>query len=103
MQKNTYTGKPGAPTGTPNVPYSAVMDRAFVGNEPTNRDAKYVEGESLINMLKEDLAAQRIDLDCYRGIIQYLGDQDPDTRRKLEDVLLAEGERTGESANRLTF
>ncbi len=54
-------------------------------------------------MLKEYLAAQRIELGCCRDIVQYLRDHDPDTRRMLEDVLSAEGECTGESANRLKF
>jgi hypothetical protein len=47
--------------------------------------AEYVEGDSLVSMIKEDLAAERIAIDSYRDIIQYLGDQDPTTRRMMEE------------------
>ena len=43
--------------------------------------AEYVEGATLIDMIKEDLVAERIAIDSYRGFIQYLGDKDPTTRR----------------------
>jgi bacterioferritin len=52
--------------------------------------AEYVEGDSLATMIKEDLIAERIAIDSYRNIIQYLGDQDPTTRRMLEGILAAE-------------
>ena len=46
--------------------------------------AEYVEGDSLASMIREDLVAERIAIDSYRDFIQYLGDQDPTTRRMLE-------------------
>lgn len=62
-------------------------------------DAKYVAGVSLVHMVKEDLATHRIAVECCRNIIQYLRDQDPETRHMLESVLKVQGERAGETAN----
>ena len=101
MEKHTLTGKPEVRDETLEATYPMESDRASVGDGLANRNTKYVEGESLVNMVKDDLAARRIGLGCCRDIIHYLGDHDPDTRRKLEDVLSAEGERAGEAANRL--
>ena len=44
----------------------------------------YVEGDDLVDMIKEDLVAERIAIDSYREIIQYLGNDDPTTRRVME-------------------
>lgn len=52
--------------------------------------AEYVEGTTLEEMIKEDLVAERIAIDSYREMIHYFGDNDPTTRRLLEDVLAAE-------------
>lgn len=54
--------------------------------------AEYVEGESLIEMIKEDLVAERIAIESYGEMIQYIGDNDPTTRRLLEEVLAVEEE-----------
>ena len=54
--------------------------------------AEYVEGESLIDMIKEDLVAERIAIDSYRDMIQYLGNDDPTSRRMLEGILAVEEE-----------
>lgn len=54
--------------------------------------AEYVEGETLSDMIKEDLIAERIAIDSYREIIKYLGSQDPTTRRMLEGILATEEE-----------
>jgi bacterioferritin len=54
--------------------------------------AEYVEGNSLPEMIKEDLIAERIAIESYRDIIQYLGDKDPTTRRLMEEVLAKEEE-----------
>src|SRR5438045_5146852 len=48
--------------------------------------AEYVEGTTLLDMVREDLVAERIAIDSYREFIQYLGDQDPTTRRMLESI-----------------
>ncbi len=54
--------------------------------------AEYVEGDTLIDMIKEDLVAERIAIDSYREIIQYLGNDDPTTRRMMEGILAVEEE-----------
>src|SRR5256714_9589152 len=54
--------------------------------------AEYVEGNSLEEMIKEDLIAERIAIDSYREMIQYLGAEDSTTRRMLEEILAKEEE-----------
>jgi bacterioferritin len=54
--------------------------------------AEYKEGESLLEMIKEDLIAERIAIDSYREIINYLDNDDPVTRRMLEEILATEEE-----------
>ena len=63
--------------------------------------AEYVEGATLLDMIKEDLVAERIAIDSYRGLIQYLGDQDPTTRRLLESILAVEESHADELADLL--
>ena len=54
--------------------------------------AEYVEGDSLLDMIKEDLVAERIAIDSYREMINYVNTQDPTTRRMLEGILAMEEE-----------
>ena len=54
--------------------------------------ADYVEGENLVDMIKEDLVAERIAIDSYREMIDYIGAADPTTRRILEGILAMEEE-----------
>jgi len=54
--------------------------------------AEYVEGENLVDMIKEDLVAERIAIDSYREMINYVGDQDTTTKRMLEGILAMEEE-----------
>jgi bacterioferritin len=54
--------------------------------------AEYVEGENLIEMIKEDLVAERIAIDSYRDMINYFGTDDPTSRRMLEGILAMEEE-----------
>lgn len=63
--------------------------------------AEYVEGDSLASMIKENLVAERVAIDSYRGMIQYLGDQDPTTRRLLEEILAVEEGHADELADLL--
>jgi bacterioferritin len=58
----------------------------------TRSHSEYVEGQSMIDMIKEDLVAERIAIDSYREMITYLGSNDPTTRRMLEDILAVEEE-----------
>jgi len=52
-------------------------------------------------MITEDLVAERIAIDSYRGIIQYLGEQDSTTRRMIEGILVVEEEHADELADLL--
>ncbi|MBA3546182.1 MAG: bacterioferritin [Nannocystis sp.] len=54
--------------------------------------AEYVEGEDLRDMIKEDLIAERIAIDSYREMINYIGQDDSTTRRMLEGILAIEEE-----------
>lgn len=63
--------------------------------------AEYVEGDSLAGMIKEDLVAERIAIDSYREIIQYLGDRDPTSRVMMEGILAKEEEHADDLADLL--
>jgi bacterioferritin len=63
--------------------------------------AEYVEGKSLVGMIKEDLVAERIAIDSYREMIQYLGDEDPTTSQMLKGILAVEEEHADELADLL--
>jgi bacterioferritin len=54
--------------------------------------AEYVEGDGLLDMIKEDLVAERIAIDSYREMIEYIGDKDTTTKRMLEGILAMEEE-----------
>ncbi|HLP40411.1 MAG TPA: ferritin-like domain-containing protein, partial [Fibrobacteria bacterium] len=61
--------------------------------------AEYVAGETLAEMAKEDLVAERVAIDSYREMIQFLGDKDPTTRRMLETILAVEEEHADDLAS----
>jgi len=63
--------------------------------------AEYVEGDSLIDMIKEDLVAERIAIDSYGEMIRYLGNDDSTTRRMLEGILAMEEEHADDLASLL--
>ena len=54
--------------------------------------SEYVEGTSLIDMITEDLVAERIAIDSYRDMIAYFGNDDSTTRRLMEGILAMEEE-----------
>ncbi|MCC7346630.1 MAG: hypothetical protein IT538_04460 [Variibacter sp.] len=58
----------------------------------TRSHAEFVEGTTLVEMIKEDLVAERIAIESYGEIIRYLGDKDPTSRRLMEEILAAEEE-----------
>lgn len=58
----------------------------------TRSHSQYVEGKDLVEMIREDLVAERIAIDSYREIVQWLGEKDPTTRRVMEEVLAKEEE-----------
>jgi len=58
----------------------------------TRSHSEYVEGTDLEDMIREDLVAERVAIESYGEIIRYLGENDPTTRRMLEEILAVEEE-----------
>jgi bacterioferritin len=88
----------------------AIADRIVqLGGEPdlnpetlTGRShAEYRLGRNLLEMIRENLVAERIAIDSYREMIQYVGDDDPTTRRMLEGILATEEEHADDLADLL--
>ena len=69
--------------GEPNFDPAGIVDRSH---------AEYVEGTTLLDMIREDLVAERIAIESYSEIIRWLGDNDSTTRRMLEGILAVEEE-----------
>jgi bacterioferritin len=67
----------------------------------TRSHAEYIEGDSLLDMVKEDLVAERIAIESYSEIIRWLGDGDPTTRRLMEEILAVEEEHADDLLNLL--
>ncbi len=63
--------------------------------------AEYKEGQDLRDMVKEDLIAERIAIDSYREMINYIGDRDTTTKRILESILAQEEEHADEFSDLL--
>jgi bacterioferritin len=63
--------------------------------------AEYRIGKTLPEAIKENLVAERIAIDSYREMVQYVGDSDPTTRRMLEDILAIEEEHADDLADLL--
>jgi bacterioferritin len=63
--------------------------------------AEYIEGETLIDMIRENLVAERIAIDSYREMINFIGADDPTTRRLLEEILAVEEEHADDMASLL--
>jgi bacterioferritin len=58
----------------------------------TRSHSEYVEGESLVDMIREDLVAERIAIESYGEIVRFLGDRDITSRRLMEEILAVEEE-----------
>src|SRR5262249_18210286 len=56
----------------------------------TRSHSEYVEGKTLLDMIEEDLVAERIAIESYTEMIRYIGDGDPTTRRLFESILAVE-------------
>jgi bacterioferritin len=69
--------------GEPNFSPDGLLSRSH---------SEYVEGETLVDMIKEDLVAERIAIESYSEIIRYFGDNDPTSRRLMEEILAKEEE-----------
>lgn len=57
---------------------------------------EYRKGKNLVDMIKENLVAERIAIEHYRELVRYFGDKDPTTRRMLEDILSQEEEHAND-------
>jgi bacterioferritin len=69
--------------GEPNFSPEGLLSRSH---------AEYVEGKDLVDMIKEDLVAERVAIDSYREMIEYIGEKDSTTKRMLEGILAMEEE-----------
>jgi bacterioferritin len=78
--------------GEPNFSPDGLLSRSH---------AQYVEGETLVDMIREDLVAERVAIDSYREIVQYLSDKDPTSRRVMETILAVEEEHADDMAEML--
>ncbi|WP_230971251.1 ferritin-like domain-containing protein [Nitrogeniibacter aestuarii] len=78
--------------GTPDMDPANLTARAH---------AEYVEAPSLIEMIRENLVAERIAVESYREMISFFGDKDPTTRTMLEGILAMEEEHADELADLL--
>jgi bacterioferritin len=58
--------------------------------------SEYIEGNTLIDMIKEDLIAERIAIESYSEMIRFFGDGDPTSRRMLEEILSKEEEHAND-------
>src|SRR5689334_11476777 len=58
----------------------------------TRSHSEYVEGTTLLDMIREDLVAERVAIESYGEIVRYLGDNDPTSRRLMEEILAKEEE-----------
>ena len=54
--------------------------------------SEYKTGKSLTEMLREDLLAERIAVESYREIVEWLRGKDPTSKRMLEEILATEEE-----------
>ena len=73
--------------GKPNLNPEGVAARAA---------SEYVEGENLVDMIKENLVAERIAIETYRDMVRHFGDNDPTTRVLLERILAQEEEHAND-------
>src|SRR5712691_1193450 len=76
--------------GSPNLNPEGMLSRAH---------SEYVEGQTLLDMIKEDLVAERIAIDSYTEMIRYVGENDITTRRMLESILAVEEEHAEDLAS----
>jgi bacterioferritin len=62
----------------------------------TRSASQYAEGENLIDMIRENLVAERIAVEHYRELVRYFGDDDSTTRVMLEKILGVEEEHAND-------
>jgi bacterioferritin len=62
----------------------------------TRAASEYGRAENLIEMIKENLIAERIAVDHYRELVRYFGNDDPGTRAMMEGILTVEEEHAND-------
>lgn len=80
-----------------------------IGGEPnfnpeglaTRSHSEYKPGESLTDMIKEDLVAERIAIQSYSEIVRWLGSDDPTSRVLIEQILKMEEEHANDMSDLL--
>jgi bacterioferritin len=80
-----------------------------IGGEPnfnpqglaSRSHSQYAEGGSLVEMIREDLVAERIAIESYGEIVRFLGDRDIVSRRMMEGILAVEEEHADDLKNLL--
>jgi bacterioferritin len=78
--------------GEPNLSPEGIADRSH---------SEYVEGRDLVDMIREDLVAERIAIESYSEMIRFLGADDPTSRRMLEEILAKEEEHADDLSSLL--
>lgn len=63
--------------------------------------SEYVEGDTLVDMIREDLVAERIAIESYAEIVRFLGDRDITSRRMMEEILAMEEQHADDLQNLL--
>lgn len=71
------------------------------GNLLAHSHAEYIPGRCLVEMITENLVAERIAIDSYRELIHYLGERDPTTSQLLKEILAVEEAHADELADLL--
>ena len=62
----------------------------------TRAASEYGTADNLVEMIKENLIAERIAVDHYRELIRYFGEDDPGTRTMLQHILVVEEEHAND-------
>jgi bacterioferritin len=63
--------------------------------------AEYSSAKELRDMIRDNLVAERVAIESYREMIEFVGDGDPTTRRMLEGILSAEEEHADDMSSLL--
>jgi bacterioferritin len=63
--------------------------------------AEYIPGDSLVSMIKENLIAERIAVESYREMVDFLANNDPTTQRMIKEILAVEEEHADDMASLL--
>jgi bacterioferritin len=67
----------------------------------TRSASQYAETADMVEMIRENLVAERIAIDHYRELIRYFGEDDPTTRALLEKILAVEEEHADDMTSLL--